>query len=488
MASRDLAGLLTGINSAQRPDPNMNSDAWRMAFGAQTAQNLGNSVGNIGGMLNGGQRSLNPQEAIQIGMGKLDQNNIEDLKTLARMQQMRGDLEGAARTASKIQAMQAQESNSMSLSAQAQAVIEALPTQYDGLKRAIASGNQDALKKGIEILGGAPKETIVELANLVSTTTNQSVRQIQLKGAGKVPHSMEGVRLTPAELEGHVINTTYVKPSAPFIDQRVDPVAKMQADRLTKALEDQGSMHDVTLTKVEGATKNIKTAEGILKIVAEGAPTGALGQKVADWGKYVQNLGELTGIEVPQEVYNTVGDEAAMRIWAAESLIPFIEQQGRGFTDTEREFFLNDVIAGYKQPWQFNDAYATVLLSQANSDLEKNKFAYRVKNADFKYTDAPRNLWADYERKVPRLKLGDKTRNGTTYKGAITIQDNENLSQYWATKDGAPRGFRVDVGGDSDVIEYSWGDLQDTSKALNMTVRELLVDFSRKGHLIGGVY
>jgi hypothetical protein len=51
MASRDLAGLLTGINSAQRPDPNMNSDAWRMAFGAQTAQNLGNSVGNIGACL-----------------------------------------------------------------------------------------------------------------------------------------------------------------------------------------------------------------------------------------------------------------------------------------------------------------------------------------------------------------------------------------------------------------------------------------------------
>jgi hypothetical protein len=109
MASRDLAGLLTGINSAQRPDPNMNSDAWRMAFGGQQAQNLGNSVGNIGGML-GGERSLNPQEAIQIGMGKLEGDNIEHLKTLARMQQMRGDLEGAARTAAKIQAMQAAES------------------------------------------------------------------------------------------------------------------------------------------------------------------------------------------------------------------------------------------------------------------------------------------------------------------------------------------------------------------------------------------
>tara|TARA_R110000868_G_scaffold272025_1_gene531316 strand:- start:2930 stop:3838 length:909 start_codon:yes stop_codon:yes gene_type:complete len=110
MASRDLAGLLTGINSAQRPDPNMDSDAWRMAFGGQQAQNLGNSVGNIGGML-GGERSLNPQEAIQIGMGKLDQNNIEDLKTLARMQQMRGDNRGFEQTTAKIQALQEKEAD-----------------------------------------------------------------------------------------------------------------------------------------------------------------------------------------------------------------------------------------------------------------------------------------------------------------------------------------------------------------------------------------
>ena len=102
MASQDLAGLLTGISGTQRPNPNQGSDEWRMAFGAQQAQNLGNAVGNVPTMFGEG-RNVNPQEAIQIGMGKLDQNNIEDLKTLARMQQMRGDLEGAARTAARIQ-------------------------------------------------------------------------------------------------------------------------------------------------------------------------------------------------------------------------------------------------------------------------------------------------------------------------------------------------------------------------------------------------
>ena len=66
MANQDLAGLLTGISGTQRPNPNQGSDEWRMAFGGQQAQNLGNAVGNVPTMF-GGKRSLNPQEAIQRG-------------------------------------------------------------------------------------------------------------------------------------------------------------------------------------------------------------------------------------------------------------------------------------------------------------------------------------------------------------------------------------------------------------------------------------
>lgn len=80
MASRDLAGLLTGISGTQRPNPNQGSDEWRMAFGAQQAQNLGNAVGDIGGMFSG-KRSLNPQEAIQIGAGELAKQKKEQIVT-----------------------------------------------------------------------------------------------------------------------------------------------------------------------------------------------------------------------------------------------------------------------------------------------------------------------------------------------------------------------------------------------------------------------
>lgn len=94
MANRDIAGLLTGISSTQRPNPNMNSDQWRMAFGAQQGQNLSNAVG-----------TPSPEQAIQMGMAKLDLTSIKGLTTLAEMQQLRGDTAGAAKTASMIQAM-----------------------------------------------------------------------------------------------------------------------------------------------------------------------------------------------------------------------------------------------------------------------------------------------------------------------------------------------------------------------------------------------
>ena len=94
MANRDIAGLLTGISSTQRPNPNMNSDQWRMAFGAQQGQNLSNAVG-----------TPSPEQAIQMGMGKLDLTSIKGLTTLAEMQQLRGDTAGAAKTAAKVQAM-----------------------------------------------------------------------------------------------------------------------------------------------------------------------------------------------------------------------------------------------------------------------------------------------------------------------------------------------------------------------------------------------
>tara|TARA_R110001632_G_scaffold120655_1_gene233337 strand:+ start:24 stop:1097 length:1074 start_codon:yes stop_codon:yes gene_type:complete len=98
MANRDIAGMLTGINSTQRPNPNASSDDWRMQFGEQQAQNLNVATGKP-----------TPEQAIQMGMGQLDLTSVKGLTTLAKMQQLRGDTVGAAKTVSMIKNIQDKE-------------------------------------------------------------------------------------------------------------------------------------------------------------------------------------------------------------------------------------------------------------------------------------------------------------------------------------------------------------------------------------------
>lgn len=326
----------------------------------------------------------------------------------------------------------------------------------------------------------ADKDTKVEIANLVDTRTNQSVKQIKLIDG--VPHSMEGTKLTAQDLQDRVVSKTYVKPSSPLVSTK--PTAKEKARE--RNFESQGKLYESTQEKVPAAQKNLATAEGILDIVDKGTPTGGAGSLVANFATTVQSISEVLGREVPDEVRNATADLANMKRYAGEALMPFIAQQGRGFTDTEREYFLENVIAGYNQPWQFNEAYGTVLKSQALSDIEKNNFAFTIKRSDTLTDQAPNNLWADYERKVPRLKIGTKERGGQSYEGVIVIQDNENLSQYWTKA--SPKGFKVDAGGGQPIIEYSWEDLNETAADRGLSVRQLLAFYSRQGYIVGGIY
>ena len=105
MARQDIANMLTGMGGGStRPNPNMSSSDWRMAFGAQQAQGLMNAAG-----------TTTPQEAIQMGIGNLNLESVEGLQTLAQMQQIRGDMAGAAQTVSQIKAMQEKETRSKAI-------------------------------------------------------------------------------------------------------------------------------------------------------------------------------------------------------------------------------------------------------------------------------------------------------------------------------------------------------------------------------------
>ena len=481
MASRDLAGLLTGISGTQRPNPNQGSDEWRMAFGAQQAQNLGNAVGNVPTMF-GGERSLKPQEAIQIGMGKLDQNNIEDLKTLARMQQMRGDLEGAARTAAKIQAMQDKEASALSLSNQAKAVIAGLPDQYDGLKQAILKGSQDALKKGIEILGTIPKKPTTEIANLVSVASGKSVKEIELRDG--VPFSMTGTRLTPQELDGFVVSKTVVKPSRALIDQRVSPIEEAEAAALALNLKDQRLMFETVQPEQEAARQKLEIAQRVYTSIEKGAPSGTAVEIAAKWAGDIQSLYALTNKEAPTSILDAVNNAAALKQIGFEAMMPLIEAQGRGFTDKDREH-AKTVLPGLSQSWQYNEMVADLDTIGALETQDKMRFATKRKNLTEITSSGSQTLWSNYLNDLPLSKVQKTTRNGLTYDRLKPIRDNEDLSQYWVTE--RPKGFKVKNG--TKVTELSMSDIRDTaSKKYGISAREYLADLSEQGLLIDGVY
>lgn len=445
----DLAGMLTGV-SKQPIDPRLNMQQQQLALGANATK-----------MMQGGMESMRRSaggeapvaQQLQMAMSKLDLQEPDDLRKLISIQMATGDRTGAAKTAAMLQAVEAKQK----LPAQAASVADGLPPAYSNLANAIKNNVPGALEQGLKILGNIP-------------------------AAKKEGSNIEEWRVAVDEndYQGTLQDWVAAKKS-PLVSTQNTP----KQQRETLRIEAQGSLYEKTQEQLPAAENNLGTAKGILGIVSSGEATGQAGATVASFATSIQSTLEVLGITVPEEIATKSGTLAQMKRYAGEALMPFIEQQGRGFTDTEREYFLKNVIAGYDQPWQFNDAYGTVLLSKSLSEIEKNNFAYAVSISDDLLNKAPQNLWSEYERKVPRLKVGTKTRGGKSYEGAIVIQDNENLSQYW-TKE-SPKGFKV-ANGEKPPIEYAWEDLEETAKDRNQTVRELLVDFSRGGDLIGGIY
>ena len=105
--ARDIAGFLTGIESTQQPvQPIPGTPGFRGQFGAARAQGLG---AGIGGLMRGGAPST--QERIQGAISQLDLNNPDDLATLAKVQQARGDLAGAAQTLAKSNRLQQEQAS-----------------------------------------------------------------------------------------------------------------------------------------------------------------------------------------------------------------------------------------------------------------------------------------------------------------------------------------------------------------------------------------
>jgi len=127
--ARDIVGLLTGISGTQQPmqpqQPVAGTAGFRGMFGAQQAQGLAGGLGRISR-----QGAPSNQERMQEAMSKLDLGSVEGLSTLAKLQQIQGDLAGAAQTAAKIKQLREQVNLSKQQEAQRSSLADFLELEY----------------------------------------------------------------------------------------------------------------------------------------------------------------------------------------------------------------------------------------------------------------------------------------------------------------------------------------------------------------------
>lgn len=125
MARQDIAGLLTGMPQQQRPNPNMSSAEWRLAFGQQQSDNMARGLqGAVGGLMGTGMAgAASPQEQIQIAdlkaqerIGKLaTSQDPDELRQAAQLLQQRGDPAGAARALAQAKDIEGKETRSKAI-------------------------------------------------------------------------------------------------------------------------------------------------------------------------------------------------------------------------------------------------------------------------------------------------------------------------------------------------------------------------------------
>jgi hypothetical protein len=412
-------------------------------------------------------------------------------------------------------------------------VADALPTQYASLAKAVRNKVPGAINAALGILGKVPDAPKIEQASLVDTETNKTVGGVELRDGipykpgtdtRLTPQELEGktisktyvkssapkieqaslvdtatnktvagvelrdgipykpgtdTRLTPQELEGKAISKTYVKPPAPLVSTVQTPQQKIEENNLIR----QANYVDITAAAAATAVTDKKAANAILTEVGKGFDTGGIADFVANQSKNLQGVFQLAGVAYPESFSKKIGDQAVLKILQNEAIIPMMEAQGRGFTDKDLEY-QQKVLPGYTQPWQYNEAAATIKLNKAVNQIEENTFANQRSNLSEVTSLDHTTLWDDYLTKIPRSKIAAAKRNGVDYKRMEVIQDGANLSQYWV-KD-KPRGFTLSIKGENKDV--TWADIKDTAAANNMNVREFLAAYENQGLIVKGVY
>ncbi len=458
MAQTDLTGLLTGITSAPI-DPMLNASLGQRAIARGEA--LGKSMRqNIGSLT--GANTQTTKEKVEERLAQLDINEPNDQEEILKLVSVVNP-QGAAQLKAQF-AQQGRERTltnaAISSSTESRASVAAqLKDTHPKLAAAIikeqASGNDKILQTGLDIL----------------------------KEKSKAPSG----QTDPALVKEYqfALSTGYTGTFQEYIQSKKSPLVSTvetpQEKALTANLERQGDLYERTK---EDASANIlkgQNARKILKKVNDGIATGAFPEFVANQSSAFQGFLKQFNIPVPAGLANNVLQQSELKKIQVDGMLPFIAEQGRGWTDADRENYFK-TSAGFTQPWQYNEVVALTDLQNAVNGLDENRFAYARAQLDTvtKGLDET-TLWNDYLKHLPRTKvITDFKRGDLTYDKLEVIEDGANLSQYWV--ESIPTGFTLEKP-NGEPVDMSWEDINATAKGRGQTAREFLAEQELKGSI-----
>lgn len=489
MAKRDIAGFLTGTPSKYAET--------MLKSGSLAGDVMG---GRLKGMLGGGKTvGLSPREEIEKGVRNFDNLDAQGKRDLIGRLQASGETSLAGQLASQLKADLQKVKTEAGIAKQAEdakLVANSLPPEYSQLAKAIEGNVKGSLEKGIDILSRERKATPKvdkKIVNLVNTKNNKTVGTA-VEVDGQLFNS-QGQLISPEELEGFGISASYVKPPTPLVSTAENPALKAQAERRSQLFTPLTTVAESTAVIAESAVNEKRSAQTALRAIDNNAKTGAISAVSSDLAQIGQDVFQNLGIQVPQGWSKLTNSKAQYQMISAQGLLPRIEEQGRGFTDTEREYFLKEVIPSYKQAWQFNelashlqDESATLKIAEAG--FANNRRAWHV-SEDRTPTQAHAVVWNDYTSKLPynKLKKNAKRMVGNkevTYDKYQIMSDKSKLWQYWSSGQ-EPTGFTL-IDAEGNPVDYTFYELNNLEGFEGKTAREILQLFDDADRLSGAIY
>tara|TARA_S200002703_G_C3789904_1_gene243772 strand:- start:479 stop:1819 length:1341 start_codon:yes stop_codon:yes gene_type:complete len=180
----------------------------------------------------------------------------------------------------------------------------------------------------------------------------------------------------------------------------------------------------------------------------------------------------LAGLDGLANKVDTLNEET-LQSFAGKAIMPYIEAQGKSFSDADRKATAK-IIPGLSNSPEGNVQLANLM--EASGLVEQEEFNFfeekldRVRRDDAQTTTGTDRAFSQYIQDVPRLK-----REGNVL---TTVNDGRDLWKYWL--DGRPSAFVLQNG-----KTPSLSDLKQVAEDSGQSLRELLGELDSSGLIVG---